>query len=82
VLPDAIRKTVIRKNGDVLPTFLVDGVVAGAWAAPLKGRAVMSLTPFVSLPVKNRKAVEREAELLLAWLRPDSSPREVVWKPI
>jgi hypothetical protein len=82
VLPEAIRKTVIRKNGDVLPTFLVDGVVAGAWEAPLKGRAVMSLSPFASLPVKPRKAVEREAKILRAWLRPDSSPREVVWRPI
>jgi hypothetical protein len=82
VLPDALRKTVIRKNGDVLPTFLVDGVVAGAWEAPLKGRAVMSLSPFAPLPARNRKAVEREAEMLLAWLRPDSSLPEVIWKPI
>jgi len=82
VLPDAIRKTVIRKNGDVLPTFLVDGAVAGAWEAALRGRAVMSLTPFASLSVKNRKAVEREAESLLAWLRPDSGQHGVAWKPI
>jgi hypothetical protein len=82
VLPEAIRKVVIRKNGDVLPTFLVDGIVAGAWDAPLRGRAAMSLTEFVPLSVKNRKAVEREAESLLAWLRPDSGPAEVAWKPI
>jgi hypothetical protein len=81
VLPDAIRKTVIRKNGDVLPTFLVDGVVAGAWEAPLRGRAVMSLTPFASLSVKIRKTVEREAEPLLVWLRPDAGAHEVGWKP-
>ena len=80
VLPEAIRKTVIRKNGDVLPTFLVDGIVAGAWEAPLRGGAVMSLSPFSSLSVKHRKAVEAEAESLLAWLRPDSSRREVAWK--
>jgi Winged helix DNA-binding domain len=80
VLPDAIRKVVIRKNGDVLPTFLADGIVAGAWDAPLRGRAVISLTPFAPLSAKNRRAVELEAESLLAWLRPDSGKRELVWK--
>ena len=80
VLPEAIRKVVIRKNGDVLPTFLVDGVVAGAWDAPLRGPAVMSLNPFASLSVKNRRAVEREGESLLAWLRPDTGKRELTWK--
>lgn len=82
VLPDAIRKVVIRKNGDVLPTFLVDGVVAGSWEAPLKGRAAMSLAPFAPISARNRKAVEREGEALLAWLRPDAATREVVWKPV
>jgi hypothetical protein len=81
VLPEALRKTVIRKNGDVLPTFLVGGVVAGSWEAPLRGRAVMSLTPFGALTAKNRRAVEREADSLLAWLRPDAAQREVSWKP-
>lgn len=81
VLPEDLRRTVIRKNGDVLPTFLVDGLVAGSWEAPLRGRAVMSLVPFGVLSVKNRRAVEREAESLLAWLRPDAAQREVSWKP-
>jgi hypothetical protein len=81
VLPEALRRTVIRKNGDVLPTFLVDGFVAGSWEAPLRGRAVMSLTPFGALTAKNRRAVEREADSLLAWLRPDAAQREVSWKP-
>lgn len=31
VLPDEYRKVVIRNNGDVLPTILVDGRVAGVW---------------------------------------------------
>jgi len=82
VLPEALRKTVIRKNGDVLPTFLVDGIVAGSWEAPLKGHAVMSLAPFSALSIKNRPAVEREAESLLTWLRPDAVQREVSWKRV
>jgi len=79
VLPETHRKRVIRKNGDVLPTFLVDGVVAGAWDSPLKGRAVMTLTSFEPLAARDRKAVEREAEPLLAWLRPDAGKRELKW---
>ena len=79
VLPEMHRKTVIRKNGDVLPTFLVDGVVAGAWEAPLKGRAAMTLTSFEPLLARDRKAVESEAEALLAWLRPDARNRELKW---
>ena len=79
VLPEAIRKTVIRKNGDVLPTFLVDGMVSGAWEAPLKGRAAITLTPFVPLSARERRTVEHEAEELLMWLRPDAAKREISW---
>jgi hypothetical protein len=31
VMPPAYRKIVMRNNGDVLPTLLVDGLVAGVW---------------------------------------------------
>ncbi len=79
VLPEALRKTVIRKNGDVLPTFLVDGVVAGAWDAPLKGKPVISLTRFAPLSARDRRGVEREAEALLAWLRPEATKTEIRW---
>ena len=79
VLPEPLRKTVIRKNGDVLSTFLVDGVVAGAWEASLKGRAVMMLTALAPISARDRRAVEREGEDLLAWLRPDATAREVRW---
>ena len=81
VLPEPLRKIVIRKNGDVLPTFLVDGMVAGVWDAPLKGRATITLTPLAPVSVRDRHAVEREAEDVLAWLRPNASAREVSWTP-
>jgi len=81
VLPEQLRKTVIRKNGDVLATFLVDGMVAGAWDAPLRGRAAMKLEPFTVISTRHRREVEREAESLLAWLRPDAPGGEVTWKP-
>jgi hypothetical protein len=81
VLPEALRKTVIRKNGDVLPTFLVDGMVAGAWDAPLRGHAAMKLEALTAISAKQRREIEREAESLLAWLRPDATRGEVSWKP-
>ena len=31
VIPPDVRKSVMRMNGDVLPTLLVDGYVAGVW---------------------------------------------------
>ena len=43
VLPEEYRKTVIRTNGDVAQTFLVDGLVAGMWRVE-NGRVV--LEPF------------------------------------
>ena len=33
ILPDAYRSEVIKRNGDCLPTILVDGMVAGIWRA-------------------------------------------------
>lgn len=77
VLPEAYRRIVIRKNGDVLPTFLVDGMVTGTWDAPLRGPAVLSFTPLQPLAAGHVDELEREAEELLAWLRPDTDRREI-----
>lgn len=81
VLTDAFRRVVIRKNGDLLPTFLVDGFVAGHWEAPLRGRAVLTLTALARLDRRARAAVDAEGEALLAWLRPDEGKRELRWAP-
>jgi len=81
VLPDHLRRTVIRKNGEVLPTFLVDGMVAGVWEAQLRGPAVMTLTALGPLAARRRREVEGEGEALLAWLRPDAPTRSVRWTP-
>lgn len=79
VLPEPHRKVVIRKNGDVLPTFLVDGTVAGTWAATSRGPGVMTLTALGPVRARDRKAVEAEGARLLAWLRPDATARSVRW---
>ncbi len=65
VLPEEYRKTVIRKNGDVAQTFLVDGFVAGMWTVE-QGRVV--LEPLAPLPRTVRREVEAEARRLEAFL--------------
>jgi hypothetical protein len=65
ILPEAYRKTVIQNNGDVQPTFLVDGFVAGTWRD--RGRRV-ELEPFEPLPRPARRDLEAEAKRLEAFL--------------
>jgi Winged helix DNA-binding domain len=65
ILPERYRKTVIRPNGDVLPTFLVDGFVAGSWS--VRGKK-LALEPFEPLPKRVRAQVEREGERAVAFL--------------
>jgi hypothetical protein len=65
VLPEEYRKRVIRMNGDVAPTFLVDGFVAGIWSVD-DGRVV--LQPFAKLPRSLRRELEDEAGRLEEFL--------------
>ena len=65
VLPEAYRKTVIRTNGDVAQTFLVDGFVAGIWRVD---DARVVLEPFEPLSRTARHEVEDEAERLGAFI--------------
>jgi hypothetical protein len=65
VLPREYRDTVIRKNGDVLPTVLVDGHVAGVWREE-KGR--VAVEPFAPLPHAVRRELEDEARRLERFL--------------
>ncbi len=53
----------------VLPAFLVDGRVRGSWS--LSG-GELRLTPFRSLPVDDRAAVEDEARHLLPFVAAES----------
>jgi ribose 5-phosphate isomerase len=50
ILPEKYRSTVIRKNGDVLPTVLVDGFVAAWWKLVReRGAARLAVEPFERL---------------------------------
>jgi len=65
VLPEQYRKTVIRMNGDVGQTFLVDGFVAGIWRIE-NGRVV--LEPFAAPSRPIRRELEDEDGRLEAFL--------------
>jgi hypothetical protein len=65
VLPEQYRKTVIRQNGDVAQTFLVDGLVAGIWSVD-GGRVVIE--SFEPLSRSARRELEDEAARLEAFL--------------
>jgi hypothetical protein len=65
VLPEEYRRTVIKSNGDVAQTFLVDGVVAGTWK---EDHGQVAVEPFAPLPSAVRREVEDEARRLEAFL--------------
>jgi hypothetical protein len=77
ILPPEHQSAVITKNADVLPTFLVDGVVAGTWL-PREGKdgsRSVDLRPFGRLKAKDRDALEAEGERLLPLLGPGAFSR-------
>ncbi|MGW6273995.1 winged helix DNA-binding domain-containing protein [Streptomyces sp. NPDC055060] len=65
VIPPAYRPWVIRRNGDVLPTVLVDGQVAGVWRALPGG---IEATAFHPLTPATWDALAEEARCLTAFL--------------
>ena len=80
ILPDANRDAVIKKNGDFLPTILVDGLVAGLWAVDAKkGEAVLTISPFGRIPAAVRQELEMEAERLVRFMEPNADRHEVIW---
>lgn len=64
-IPAEHRKIVIRQNGDVLPTLLVDGFVAGVWR-PIDGR--IEATALQPLSTRAWAGLTAEAEALQAFL--------------
>jgi hypothetical protein len=65
------RARVIARNGDTLPVFLVDGLVAGRWwAAAHDGGTTIELEPFRRLKAGDRRALEGLAHRLAAFVAP------------
>jgi hypothetical protein len=79
VIAEAHRSAVFSKNADVLPTFLIDGFVAGTWElSRMPGEARIDLRSFAPLPRSVRDPLAAEAERVLALLAPDRRRRVVL----
>jgi len=65
VIPEEYRKTIIRRNGDVLPTILVGGHVAGVWRPIDDG---IEVTAFRKLPNEAWDGLADESAGLIALL--------------
>jgi len=73
ILPERYRKAVIMKNGDVLQTILVDGLVAGTWAITVtRGDANLTITAFAKLARADRTALAEEGERLARFTDPEA----------
>jgi hypothetical protein len=80
LLPDAYRDAVfVKANGQLLPTFLIDGMVAGLWSIT-GGRNVAQITlkPFRPLGRRVREALIAEAESLAVFCQPDAQVHQVL----
>ncbi len=78
ILPEGLRSTVIKKNGDVIQTFLVDGVVAGAWRVERARRlSTLLLEPFEPLPRGVLRELREEGEQLLRFVEPEAPAYDV-----
>jgi winged helix DNA-binding protein len=71
VIGDTHRRVVVSRNGDTLPTFLVNGRVAGLWWAEADGPSSrIVVEPFVTFSRLVRREVEREGERLAEFVGP------------
>lgn len=65
IVPPDYRRLVMRSNGDVLPTVLFDGYVAGVWHPIERG---IEVTAFHRLPSDAWEELDAEARALRAFL--------------
>jgi hypothetical protein len=74
ILPERFRLLVFDvKTPHSVPTFIVDGAVAGKWRVEKSARkATLVLEPFEPLPRTARQAVRDEAERLVRFIEPDA----------
>jgi hypothetical protein len=66
VIPDEHRPHVIRRNGDVLPTVLVEGLVRGVWRATADAIEVRALEPLDDATLAGLDDEARDLRRLLA----------------
>jgi hypothetical protein len=67
IIADTHRSAVYTRNADVLPSFLVDGMVAGVWRIDREAGRI-ELLPFGRLADADREALEAQAAGLMSAL--------------
>jgi hypothetical protein len=67
ILPEKYRSTVIGKNGDVVPTVLVDGFVSATWDVGAKRD--LTIKPLRRLTKEERVQIDDEGERLVEFFR-------------
>jgi uncharacterized protein YcaQ len=78
ILPAAYKDRVyLARNLQWLPTFLVDGFVAGTWALKTGRATELTLSPFASVSAVNKRELEAEAEAMLRDVYPDAREHRV-----
>jgi hypothetical protein len=78
ILPVKYQARVFTRNADVLPTFLVDGMVAGTWTlATTDAAARLVARPFEALTSDVRAGLVTEAEALVRFMAPGAGRHDV-----
>jgi hypothetical protein len=73
VIADEHRAVVVTKNGQVLPTILVDGFVAGTWkVSRVRKTTTLTVSPFAPLSSATKSELAGEGEQLARFLQPDA----------
>jgi hypothetical protein len=73
IIADEHRPLVTTRNLQVLPTFLVDGFVAGTWkSSRVRTTACLTVSPFAPLPAAAKARLAEEAEDLVRFIEPDA----------
>ncbi|MGY1452347.1 winged helix DNA-binding domain-containing protein [Streptomyces sp. SS8] len=84
VVSDEHRRLVMTRNG-MRATFLVDGLVSGAWKLERgRGAATLTVEPFTKLSRKHQSAVSAEGARLLRFAAADAGAdaREIRFVPV
>lgn len=81
IIADEHRPRVVTRNLLVLPTFLIDGFVAGTWAiARQKGVATLTISPFAAVAKSARKVLIEEGEGLVRFVEWEAKQFEVLFE--
>jgi hypothetical protein len=83
IIADEHRPRVATKNLQILPTFLLDGFVAGTWEiASTKSTAKVTISPFKPVTRATKRDLTDEAEQLIRFLIPDAPRSEVLFTEV